>query len=159
MADRAQRYSAIAIVLHWSIAFAILLNLPLGLWMHEQAEHGGASEGLFDIYQLHKSIGLTVLALSLVRLAWRLMHPPPPFAEGVAPWERFIAKTTHWAFYVLMIGVPLSGWIMKTQRCRCRRAGSACLKCRTCLGLRAHPMKPAPRQRTSCWMCMRCSRS
>jgi cytochrome b561 len=111
MAERAARYTAVAIVLHWAIAFAILLNFPLGLWMHEQAEDGAASQGLFALYQLHKSIGLTVLGLNLVRLAWRLTHRPPPVAEGVAGWERLVAKATHWAFYVLMVAVPLTGWI------------------------------------------------
>ena len=61
MSAMAQRYTAVAIVLHWAIAFAIALMIPLGFWMHEQSEHGGAAAGLFSIYQLHKSIGLTVL--------------------------------------------------------------------------------------------------
>lgn len=111
MTARAERYTATAIVLHWAIAFAILLNFPLGLWMHEQAEHGAAGQGLFALYQLHKSIGLSVLALSLLRLAWRLTHRPPPFAGGVAAWERIVAVAAHWAFYLLMIAIPLTGWI------------------------------------------------
>lgn len=111
MAARAQRYTAVAIVLHWAIAFAIVFMIPLGFWMHEEAEHGNASQGLFTAYQLHKSIGLTVLALSLVRLAWRLMNPPPPMPEHMPAWEKFVAKATHWAFYALMIGLPLTGWL------------------------------------------------
>ena len=111
MSATAQRYTAVAIVLHWAIAFAIALMIPLGFWMHEQSEHGGAAAGLFSIYQLHKSIGLTVLGLSLVRLAWRLMNPPPPMPEHMPAWERFIALATHWAFYGLMIGLPLTAFI------------------------------------------------
>lgn len=111
MSATAQRYTAVAIVLHWAIAFAIALMIPLGFWMHEQSEHGGAAAGLFSIYQLHKSIGLTVLGLSLVRLAWRLMNPPPPMPEHMPAWERFVALATHWAFYALMIGLPLTGWL------------------------------------------------
>lgn len=111
MAARAQRYTAVAIVLHWAIAVAILFMIPMGLWMHESAEHGDVGANIFRAYQLHKSIGLTVLALSLVRLAWRLMNPPPPMPEHMPGWERFIAKATHWAFYALMIGLPLSGWL------------------------------------------------
>jgi cytochrome b561 len=107
----AQRYTAVAIVLHWAIAFAILLMIPLGLWMHEAAEHGGASSEVFRAYQLHKSIGLTVLALSLVRLGGRLANPPPPLPEHMPAWERIVAKATHWAFYALMIGLPLTGWL------------------------------------------------
>ncbi|MCX7357929.1 MAG: YceI family protein [Alphaproteobacteria bacterium] len=111
MAARAQRYTAVAIVLHWAIAVAILFMIPMGLWMHESAEHGDVSANIFRAYQLHKSIGLTVLALSLVRLGWRLANPPPPMPEHMPGWERFIATATHWAFYALMIGLPLSGWL------------------------------------------------
>lgn len=111
MAARAQRYTAVAIVLHWAIAAAILFMIPLGFWMHERAEHGDISAQVFRAFQLHKSIGLTVLALSLVRLGWRLLNPPPPLPEHMPGWERFVAKATHWAFYALMIGLPLSGWL------------------------------------------------
>jgi cytochrome b561 len=111
MAATAQRYTGVAIVLHWAIAFSILFLFPLGLWMHESAEHGDLSAEVFRAYQLHKSIGLTVLALSLVRLGWRLMNPPPPLPEHVPAWERFVAKATHWAFYGLMFAIPLSGWL------------------------------------------------
>lgn len=60
-------------------------------------------------FQLHKSLGLTVLALSLARLAWRVSHQPPPL-PAMARWRRAAAHTVHWAFYALMIAVPLSGW-------------------------------------------------
>jgi cytochrome b561/polyisoprenoid-binding protein YceI len=111
VAERAQRYTAVAIVLHWAIAFAILLMLPLGFWMHGRAEDGDISDNVFRAFQLHKSIGLTVLALSLVRLGWRLANPPPPLPEHMPGWERFVAKATHWAFYALTIGLPMSGWL------------------------------------------------
>lgn len=111
MAASAQRYTAVAIVLHWAIAFAILVMLPLGFWMHESAEHGNASDGVYRAFQLHKSIGLTVLVLSVVRLGWRLMNPPPPLPEHTPKWERFAAKATHWGFYALIIGLPLTGWL------------------------------------------------
>ncbi len=111
MSVTAQRYSAVAIVLHWAIAAAILYMLPLGLWMHQQAEHGITHEGVFRAFQLHKSIGLTILLLSLVRLGWRLTHRPPPFPPHMPKWERFAAEAVHRLFYVLMIGLPLSGWL------------------------------------------------
>lgn len=111
MSGAAPRYSAVAIVLHWAIAAAILFNIPLGFWMHVTAEDGSFSAAVFEAFQLHKSVGLTVLALSLVRLGWRLTHKPPPLPEHMPRWERFIAKATHWAFYALMIGLPLSGWL------------------------------------------------
>jgi|CXWL01.1.fsa_nt_gi cytochrome b561 len=111
MAAAAQRYTAIAIILHWAIAFAILFMIPLGLWMHEAMEHGPAAPGVYAAFQLHKSVGLTILALSLVRLGWRLANPPPPLPAHMPAWERLAAKATHWGFYALMIGLPLTGWL------------------------------------------------
>jgi cytochrome b561/polyisoprenoid-binding protein YceI len=106
-----ERYTAVAIVLHWAIAAAVIFMLPLGFIMHERAEHGDASQALFEAYQLHKSIGLTVLVLTLVRLAWRLTHRPPPLPAGMPLWERLAARGTHWAFYVLTLALPLTGWL------------------------------------------------
>ncbi len=107
----AQRYAAIAIVLHWAIAFAIALMIPLGWWMSDLAEDGVVSDGLFRAFQLHKSIGLTVLALSLVQIGWRIANPPPAFPEHMPAWERLAARTTHLALYGLMLALPLTGWI------------------------------------------------
>lgn len=111
MASETQRYSAVAIVLHWAIAIAVLFMLPLGFIMHERAEHGDASQAVFAAFQLHKSIGLTVLALTLVRLVWRLTHRPPPLAAGMPAWERLVARATHWGFYVLTVAMPFTGWL------------------------------------------------
>lgn len=106
-----ERYTSVAIVLHWAIAASILFMIPLGFTMHELAEDGVATQGLFEAYQLHKSIGLTVLVLTLVRLAWRLTHRPPPLPAGMPAWERLAARATHWAFYVLTLALPLTGWL------------------------------------------------
>lgn len=63
-------------------------------------------------FQLHKSIGITILFLALARLAWRFVNPPPPAPEGMPSLERTAAHAVHIAFYVLMIGIPLGGWLM-----------------------------------------------
>lgn len=110
MAAQQQRYTAVAIVLHWAIAAALVFMLPLGFVMHERAEHGDASQAVFAAFQLHKSIGLTILALTIVRLLWRLTHKPPPLAAMPA-WEKLAARAAHWGFYVLTLALPLSGWI------------------------------------------------
>lgn len=110
MAAPQQRYTAVAIVLHWAIAAALVFMLPLGFLMHERAEHGEASQVLFEAFQLHKSIGLTVLALTIVRLLWRLTHKPPALVS-MPGWERLAARAAHWGFYVLTLALPLSGWI------------------------------------------------
>src|SRR3954464_7035973 len=105
-AVRAQRYSSVAIVLHWTIAALIILQLTLSYRMQ------GRSPEAFAVVQFHKSIGITVLLLSLVRLAWRLIHPPPPEPATLVGWEKTLSAVVHWAFYVVMIGMPLTGWVM-----------------------------------------------
>jgi cytochrome b561/polyisoprenoid-binding protein YceI len=110
MKSRAQRYTAVAIILHWAIAAAILSNLFVGWWMTDAIDEVDTQARAIAAFQLHKSIGLTVLLLSVLRLLWRFTHKPPPLPDGMAAWERFAARATHWFFYILMIVVPLSGW-------------------------------------------------
>jgi cytochrome b561 len=104
-ADR--RYSAVAILLHWTIAALVLVNIVIGL---KASTLKGLA--LFDLLQWHKSFGITVLILSLARLAWRLVNPPPPYPAHMPAWERAAAAATHWGFYLLIIGLPLTGWIV-----------------------------------------------
>jgi cytochrome b561/polyisoprenoid-binding protein YceI len=112
------RYTAVAVVLHWAIAAAIVLNLGLGWWMHEAIEDRDWAARAIAAFQLHKSVGLTVLALSLLRLAWRLAHRPPPLPEAMRAWEALAARAAHWAFYALMVAVPLSGWLYASTQWR-----------------------------------------
>jgi cytochrome b561/polyisoprenoid-binding protein YceI len=105
------RYTSVAIALHWIIALGILFMIPLGFWMHRAITNPALSQTTFAAFQLHKSIGLTILALSLVRLAWRLGHKPPPLNPEMPAWEKFAAHATHWLFYVLIIAMPLTGWL------------------------------------------------
>lgn len=105
------RYTAVAIVLHWAIAVALLGLILLGWWMGDALEDRDTQAQAIAAFQLHKSLGLTVLILSLARLAWRVLNPPPPLPEAMKPWERQIAKATHIAFYALIIGLPLTGWL------------------------------------------------
>jgi cytochrome b561/polyisoprenoid-binding protein YceI len=99
----AQRYSAVAIALHWIIALALAFQLALGFAMPNGPEG-------FAPYQLHKSVGITILLLSLARLAWRVTHRPPDAVEG--GFQGFLAKTVHTLLYVFMIGAPLTGWAL-----------------------------------------------
>lgn len=113
-----ERYTAVAVALHWAIAAAILANLGLGWWMGEAIEESATAARAIAVFQLHKSLGLTVLALTLLRLAWRLAHRPPPLPEAMRPWERFAARSAHWAFYALMLVLPLSGWLYASTQWR-----------------------------------------
>ena len=101
------RYATVAILLHWVIALLIIGNVGVA-WYSDELK-GAAKIGLM---QWHKTLGICVLLLSLARLAWRLMNPPPAISSDLKPWERTLAHVVQWGFYVLMIGLPLTGWII-----------------------------------------------
>ena len=101
------RYSRVAMLFHWLIAALILFNLYLG-WRMNHTE----GLGKFTTFQLHKSIGISILVLSVLRLLWRLTHRPPPYPATMRAWERAAAAATHWTFYALMIILPFTGWIV-----------------------------------------------
>src|SRR3954464_14277443 len=103
----AQRYAAPAIVLHWLIALAIICQIVLASRMD-----GPPTPESFAVTQLHKSIGITILLLSLLRLGWGVMASPAPLPATLTRWERVLAGLTHVGFYVIMIGMPLTGWLM-----------------------------------------------
>lgn len=108
MSDTPQsRYTAVAITLHWLIALGIIGMIGLGWYMGDVEDRAQQ----YALIQLHKSFGISILLLSIARLVWRLMNPPP--AEPPMPaWQSIVARWTHIAFYVLIIGMPLTGWIM-----------------------------------------------
>ncbi|HEX6860595.1 MAG TPA: cytochrome b [Caulobacteraceae bacterium] len=101
------RYSMVAMVLHWAIAILLIWNVPIA-WNAEDLK------GLAHVRALqpHKTIGITVLILSVLRLLWRLAVKPPRMPDTLAPWERRLARVVHVLFYVAIIGLPLSGWAM-----------------------------------------------
>ena len=101
------RWGATSQLLHWTIAVLILSIGAVGLVMGELPR----SPKWFWVYTLHKSLGLTVLALVLVRIAWRLYAGAPPPVEGTPRWQARLASLTHGAIYVLILAIPLSGWL------------------------------------------------
>jgi len=113
-----RRYSAVAITLHWLIAAAIVANIGLGLWMSWAIDSPSVRAYAVNAFQWHKSLGLAVLVLSLLRLAWRLLYPPPSLPPHMSTWERALAALTHWVFYALMIAIPLSGWLYVSAQWR-----------------------------------------
>ncbi len=103
------RYNAFGMTLHWLIALLLIGNIGLAWYFN-------TLNGLPKItpVQLHKSIGLTVLLLSLIRLGWRVVSPPPPLPAAVDAWARIAAGAVHVLFYVVMIGLPLTGWALSS---------------------------------------------
>lgn len=107
VASAQQRYTAFAIALHWAIALMIIGLIAVG-WIMEGMAPGPDQ---FAVIQLHKSFGITVLLLSIARIVWRFMNRPP--AEPPMPkWQSLASKAVHVLFYILIIAMPLTGWIM-----------------------------------------------
>ena len=125
------KYTNIAIALHWLIGIAILFMFILGWFMTELPRETPKTTS-FDIFNLglvtwevakeqsqrtfyfhlHKSIGLTILMLVVIRIYWRFTNRPPAFLSSMKPWEKKLATATHHSLYLLMILIPLAGIIM-----------------------------------------------
>jgi len=99
------RYSRVAMWFHWSIAAAVIANLAVGLL------HDGVP-AFRSLMGAHKALGITVLALTAGRIAWRLGHRPPPLPASVPGWQKGLSHAVHWGLYLLMILMPLTGWAM-----------------------------------------------
>lgn len=100
-------YSNVARCLHWLIGLAIVFMIGLGFVMGDMPR---ANPMKFQLYQLHKSIGICILLLSLFRLCWRMTHKPPALPADMKKWEKILAHAVSHSFYLFMIGVPLLGW-------------------------------------------------
>lgn len=100
------RYSLGAIVLHWLIAAALAFQI-----IFAESLEGPRGPDLFARFQLHKSVGITILLLSVLRLGWRLIAPRPAPVPG-PKWAMTLSSLVHLGFYVVMIGAPLTGWIL-----------------------------------------------
>ena len=104
------RYTTPAIVLHWLVALLIFVAFPLGLYMADLP----ASPDKLKLFSYHKWIGITVLMLVALRMVWRLTHTPPPLPSDMARWERLASQIVHGLLYLLILAIPLSGWLMSS---------------------------------------------
>ena len=100
------KYSTGAMIFHWVIAVLVIVNWRIV----EAAEHASKAEEAALVGN-HKAIGITILVLTLARLAWRLSHKVPPLPDTMANWEKILSRTVHVIFYVMLIGLPLGGWL------------------------------------------------
>jgi cytochrome b561 len=106
------RYTAVAQLLHWVVAALIVTQFALA-WTAEDLPLGMHKLALLA---RHKSFGMTVLMLAVLRLLWRFWHAPPPLPADMTPIERLLAKGTHVLFYVLLFAMPLTGWLMSSAK-------------------------------------------
>jgi cytochrome b561 len=106
------RYSAVAQAFHWIIAALIVTQFVL-FYLEDDLPIGAHKLALLA---RHKSVGMTVLMLAILRLLWRLKNPPPALPPGISPLQRKLARATHIAFYVLLFAMPLTGWMMSSAK-------------------------------------------
>jgi cytochrome b561 len=100
------RYTRVAIVLHWLVASLIAANLVL-VWFVDD----WPKDWVRPVIDLHKSFGITVLGLVLLRLLWRIGHKPPPLPAAYPAWERHASAVAHAVLYLLILAIPISGWM------------------------------------------------
>jgi cytochrome b561 len=100
-------FTPTARLLHWVTAVLVLIMVPIGIVM-ANIEGGPAKDFL---YHIHRSIGILLLPIVLVRLFYRITHPAPPLPDDIPVLQRWAAYANHWTFYVLLIVQPLIGWI------------------------------------------------
>ncbi|MBS0503512.1 MAG: cytochrome b [Proteobacteria bacterium] len=105
--ERLLRYNNGAVLLHWLTALIVVTQVIVGFTFANMER--GPARG--DVFTLHKTLGATILVLALIRLGWRIAHPPPPYPPELPRWERVSGVWTHRAFYFLLIALPLTGLI------------------------------------------------
>ena len=105
-----ERWGPVSQLLHWTIVLLILGQGTVGLVMTEMRN----SPDKIQVYALHKSFGLTILALVVLRLLWRWYAGTPRPVAGMPRWQERIASLTHWALYALLFAIPVSGWVLNS---------------------------------------------
>ena len=105
MAEPRNRYSTVSLILHWLIAALVVTQI--GLIMAHEATDGPISR---EFVNTHKSVGLSILVLTLIRLGWRIANPAIPLPVETPRWQKLAARTTHVLFYVFLLAMPLVGW-------------------------------------------------
>jgi cytochrome b561 len=100
-------YTATAIALHWLLALLIIGTFSVGVYVSDLP----VSPARLKLLTYHKWAGITILALSALRLLWRLTHTPPPLPATAPAWQNQAAHAAHWLLYALFFAVPLAGWL------------------------------------------------
>src|SRR5262249_50973901 len=111
--NSAERYGAVAILLHWLMAIVLVVLIATGLYMVRLPDAGFDTKKI-SLILYHKQLGMLALALAALRLAWRLGNVLPRLVEQLPDWQKLAARFAHLAFYALMLALPLTGWMMSS---------------------------------------------
>ncbi|MBS0847667.1 cytochrome b [Citrobacter sp. JGM124] len=106
-----QRYGSLSVLIHWSVAITVYGMFALGLWMVTLSYY---SDWYHKAPDLHKSIGITLMMVMVIRVIWRFISPPPPSLKSYSPLTRIAAVTAHVLLYVLLFSILLSGYFIST---------------------------------------------
>lgn len=107
------RFGTVAILLHWLMAFLIIGLVVLGLYMVRLPDAGFDTKKI-TLILFHKEVGVLVLVLFAIRLAWRITQVLPLLEEGLPDWQKIAARFVHLSFYALMFALPVSGLLMSS---------------------------------------------
>ncbi len=112
-ADDVAAYSRTAVLLHWIVAGLVVVQFTLAALADDAAETGSKLRQL-ALLANHKSVGITILVVMVARLAWRLVQRPPGLPDSMPRWQVTASKVSHWSMYVLLLAMPITGWLMSS---------------------------------------------
>ncbi len=107
------QYHPIAKILHWTVAGLIVTQYVLAN-LGEQAAEAGNIVQRIALVANHKSVGITILGLALLRIGWRIFNPPPALPASMPGWQRGASAVSHWSLYGLLLALPITGWMMSS---------------------------------------------
>ena len=113
IANNADRYGGIAILLHWGMAALLVGLVGLGIYMVRLPDVGYDREKI-TLILVHKALGMIALGVALARVGWRMTNALPRFVDGLPQWQQVSALFVHLWLYALMFAVPLTGWLMSS---------------------------------------------
>ncbi len=111
--NSATSYGWLAQLLHWSVAALIVTQFVLGK-LAERAADDGSKFTQLALLANHKSVGITILMLALLRVGWRFLAPPPALPTAMPGWQILASKLSHCLLYILMFALPVTGWLMSS---------------------------------------------
>lgn len=110
-APTVETYSSAARAFHWLTVLLLLVQIPLGVYMVDYGQTTNFAAPTGQMYDAHKLIGLALLLLIVLRLGYRLAHGAPADEPTIEPWQKVASHANHWGLYLLLVAIPVGGWL------------------------------------------------